>query len=115
MKVYFRSERVLELNNKSVFAVSHSDRPIPKPLQSVMELLEKLNCEFLTPRWSHSDVPHIVLQFRTQTYSVCYFGRDKVYRVFFPYGGSCTQRHYDCKTPQEVVDFVQLEGVARCT
>lgn len=97
----------MTLNNNSVYVQSHSDKAAPKPLQSVMELLEKLDCEFLKHRWSRNGVPHVVLQFRSQTHSVCYFGRDSFYRIFHPYGEDCPQEHHDCKTPQEVVEFIE--------
>jgi len=110
MKVAFGDKTALGLSATSAWAVSHAVRSVPGPLQPVLELLGEMGCEFLQHRWSRSNVPHVVLQFHSQTYSVCYFGRDKFYRIFFPYGGHCAQEHYDCKTPQEVVDFIRLQA-----
>ena len=94
------------LRGDSAFVQSHSDKPITEPLQEVMGLLDGLDCEFLRFRWSRNDVPHIVLQFHSQTYSVCYFRHTKTYRVFFPYGTGDRQEHQDFGTAQEIVDFI---------
>ena len=97
---------VEQLCNDSVFVRSFSDRAVPKSLQPIMEAFESLGCEFLRHRWSRNDVPHVVLQFRSKMYSVCYFGRSKTYRVFWPYGTYGEQNHRNFCTVQEVVDFV---------
>ena len=94
------------LTDSSVYVQSHSDKPIPESLQEVMELLGGLDCEFLRFRWSRNDVPHVVLQLHSQTYSVCYFRCSKTYRVFFPYGTMDKQSKRNFETAQEVVDFI---------
>ena len=96
----------MTLGSKTAYITSHADMPIPEPLLPVMVLLEKLNCKFLQFRWSRRKVPHIILQLRTETYSVCYFGNDKFYRVFYPYPSS-TQEQHNCQTPEEVIEFIQ--------
>lgn len=92
---------------KMVGAFTYEDKPITKPLLPVMNLLEKLNCQVLNFRWSYNGVPHIVLKLKSKTYSVCYFGREKIYRVFHPYpsGGDAVTRH-NCKCPEEVISYL---------
>ena len=99
------------LNSKSAYVVSHASKPIPKPLQPVMSLLEKLSCKFLQFRWSRRKVPHVVLQLGSKTYSICYFGKDGLYRVFYPYPGGSLQERHDCLTPRDVIAFICTRSI----
>ena len=54
-------------------------------------------------RWSKGGVPHIVVDVSASTYSVCYFGKDKFYRVFYPFPGEVQLR----------LDFFTSGGVVK--
>ena len=88
------------------YLVSHNNKPIPKPLIPLFNLLTNVN---LSPvfRWSRAHVPHIVFKYKNEGFSVCFFGRDKLYRVFHPYPNNSETIKHDCSTPKEVHDYIQ--------
>ena len=59
--------------------------------------------EFGTVRVSQRGVPHVV----HEGYSVVWFGRTKVYRVFWPWPG-VDQRHRDFGAPEAVREFLKV-------
>jgi hypothetical protein len=61
--------------------VKHKEyAPIPKMLHEVILLFDNIHGIY---RRSVRDVPHLVVE---ELWSVCYFGKNKFYRVFYPYG-----------------------------
>lgn len=97
----------MTLSNKSAYTISHADKPMPKTLRPIMDLLGELGCKLLHFRWSRRGVPHIILQLGSKTYSICYFKSVKLYKVFYPYPGGSLQEHHNCGTPEEVIEFIR--------
>ena len=56
-------------------------------LDETEDALKRLTEEFGNAKFRRSKkgVPHIVVVTDTNTFSVCYFGKSKVFRVFHPY------------------------------
>jgi len=59
-------------------------KPIPTSLQEIHTLLKGI-FTYVEFRWSKRGVPHIIVTTSIGDYSVCYFGKYKSYRVFYPY------------------------------
>lgn len=87
-----------------IISIKALERPIPKPLRTIHSMLKEAfdNVEF---RWSRRGVPHILVTTTGETFSVCYFGKDRIYRVFSPY--------YSQGNPQIKRDFEELRDIIR--
>jgi len=74
-----------------------------KPVHKLASLLENIqHMKDARLRFSSNGVPHLVLG----DYSVCYFGKHKSYRVFYPWPGFYKgQTKTDFKTETEVTDY----------
>ena len=70
------------------YRISHDNIPIPKPLKPLFDMLVDVKIKPVF-RWSRNHVPHIVFNYKGEGFSVCFFGRDKIYRVFHPRGAYC--------------------------
>jgi len=57
-------------------------------------------------RLSNQCVPHILVEVGDTTYSICYFVKRNIWKVFFPYP-SGNQTRMKFKTDNEVVEFFQ--------
>jgi len=78
--------------------------PNIKIMQDAAKLLE-LRWAATQYRVSRRGVPHVIVDTEYQTFSVCWFGKSQIYRVFFPYpswGHEVTR-----------ADFKTLEDVKR--
>ena len=76
-----------------------------RPEQRVKNLALKLNA---TMRYSLKGVPHIIISAIGSkfNYSICYFGKTSVWRIFYPYAvPNDGQQKWDFKTEDEVVHF----------
>ena len=51
-----------------------------------------MSIESITLRRSKRGVPHTLYVYKGRTYSVCYFGQGKMYRIFEQFRGSFDQR-----------------------
>lgn len=56
-------------------------------------------------RTSARGVPHVVVSHKNKGYSICYFKKSDIFRVFFPYPNEI-QTKTDFKTSSEVVEFI---------
>lgn len=64
----------------------------------------KINLGTGVLRTSNAGVPHLVIRKGTATYSICYFGKTRVLRVFSDYG-STGQERMDFKEGYQVVNW----------
>lgn len=59
-------------------------------------------------RWSKYGVPHLVITTKVSTFSVCYFRRSKIFKIFSPYpSGGLDQDKDNRFTVQEVVEYIK--------
>lgn len=78
---------------------------LPKYLTDLEEKLKPYVLGSQT-RFSAKGVPHLVVWNFTITYSLCFFGRSRTWRLFFPYpsaGGIQTRK--DFPTIDSIVEF----------
>lgn len=82
-------------------------KPMPISLQGIYARLKEISddVEF---RWSRRGVPHIIVAMSNGDYSVCYFGKYRSYRVFFPYPGEA-QFKWDTKDPASVIKYIDSQ------
>lgn len=76
-----------------------------RPEQKVKELATKLNARM---RYSLKGVPHIIMHVIGSKfdYSICYFRKTSVWRVFYPYAvPNNGQQKWDFETEAQVIDF----------
>ena len=58
-------------------------------------------------RWSYKGVPHLLVELgKGVVYSLCYFGKHKSWRVFYPYGDG-NQQKQDFNSVEEMVKFLK--------
>lgn len=58
-------------------------------------------------RTSLRGVPHVVLKINWRSASVCWMGKKKVWRIFYPYLNAFgDQKRYDCKNLTEVEEVL---------
>lgn len=82
----------------------------PKPLYNLLEdMRDNLESYGVTSRWSKRGVPHLVVTNIINpvngTYSIAYFGKTKIYRIFSPYPSY--------GQPQTKQDFLSIEEVIK--
>lgn len=77
------------------------------PISRMSEVARRLNGEY---RVSRRGVPHVLITRGGVTYSVCYFKRSNLYRVFYPYGSSNQERR-DFATLDDLTGFFDHMGV----
>jgi len=59
-------------------------------------------------RWSKKGVPHIIVTTSVSTFSVCYFRRAKVFRVYSPWpSGDVAQDRVSLIDTQDVVGHIR--------
>jgi hypothetical protein len=81
-------------------------KPMPKPLYPAAKALKAAGFDLLF-RWSRNHVPHLVVM-ADENFSVCWFGKGRFFRVFFPYPSpSMGPERFDLLTPEAVVEKVQ--------
>ena len=91
------------------YSRSHSKDPVPGSQQPMLECLVLAGYK-VTFRWSRNRVPHFVVESNGRGFSVCWFKRPKVYRVFYPYPGE-NQTRRDYRTPEEVVKYIDQMSI----
>ncbi len=63
-------------------------------------------------RWSFKGVPHLLVTLKNQvTYSLCYFGKSKSWKVFYPYQDK-DQQKVNFRTREEMLEY--LQGISQC-
>lgn len=86
-----------------------------KPRERIARLAVRLNASRVNSRVRVSlrGVPHIVVDRKPFCYSVAYFGKTRVYRVFYPYAVfNSKQTKWDFKDEDEVIRFfTELSGI----
>lgn len=96
------------------YKVSYHQRQVP-PRYTGLENTLKPIAKDIAFRWSHGGVPHLLVELgRGIVYSLCYFGKHKSWRVFYPYM-SGNQRKQDFGSEEEMVKFLRrhrARGVA---
>lgn len=72
----------------------------------VLELEEALipHVSGTQARFSKRGVPHLVVWFKDDLYSLCFFGKSKIWRLFHPY--------FSRGGPQTKKDFFTIESIA---
>ncbi len=82
-----------------------SERPGKKPIAIMQDAALTLSRTYPSAyyRTSRKGVPHVVVDAEYQTFSVCWFSKSQIFRVFFPYPS------WDQKMTR--ADFETLEGV----
>ena len=78
--------------------------------RNVVQALKSAGLEG-TLRTSMRGVPHLVIRQGSKAVSVCWFGRTRSYKIFWPYPSS-SQRRVNARTPAEVVSAVRGALVA---
>lgn len=58
-------------------------------------------------RISNNLVPHLLITKNNITYSVCYFGNRKKFRIFYPYLDFNNQKKFDLKLRTDVVKYFE--------
>ncbi len=61
-------------------------------------------------RISNNCVPHLLILKDNIVYSICYFGGDRKFRVFYPYMDFDNQQKFDLKLRGDVVKYFTKEG-----
>ncbi len=74
-----------------------------KPETMLNELKEVLLLKS-TLRTSMRGVPHLLVTLNETIYSVCYFGKSRQFKIFYPYPSNNQQRAY-CPTSNDVLRF----------
>lgn len=85
---------------KDYLKVSYGDKVKPPRYTALEEALAPL-AQDMAFRWSHGRVPHLLVEVNNIVYSICYFGRNAIWRVFYPY-----QQGEPAK-----LDFNSIDGV----
>jgi len=82
-----------------------SERPGKKPIAIMQDTAFTLSRTWPSAyfRTSRKGVPHVVVDTLYQTFSICWFSKSQIFRVFFPYPS------WDQKMTR--ADFETLEGV----
>jgi hypothetical protein len=75
----------------------------PKIAEKVRAMAEKLGGEF---RISRKCVPSIFVKKEDMTFSIAWFEKDKVWKVFYPFG-EVEQTKVRCESDEEVVTFLK--------
>ena len=87
------------------FKISYHQKRTP-PRYTKLEELVKPFAKDAAFRWSYKGVPHLLVELgRGVVYSLCYFRGQKLWRVFYPYGGS--QQKQDFGSIDELVKFLR--------
>ncbi len=79
-----------------------------KPENILTKLKEILPLES-TLRTSMRGVPHLLVTLNKIIYSVCYFGKNRQFKVFYPYPSDKQQRAC-CPTSNDVLRFFKSKG-----
>ena len=58
---------------------------------------------------SRRGVPHLLILREGTIYSVCYFSRSRMFRIFYPFG-SFNEKKFDIKLRGEVVSYFTSKG-----
>lgn len=89
---------------KGINALYYAQRAIEG---KVLRMAARLGGEYHT---SQRGVPLIILRLGgRRSYSVCWFGRSKVWRVFYPWGEPGPQTKMDMATDAQLVEWVNSQ------
>jgi len=89
----------------------HEDKEMPKVYRVLVERVKSvpLDCFF---RWSRNEVPHLLVELGNGiTYSICYFGRSKSWRVFWPYQTNNQQKR-DFPSINNIIGFLEGDNLS---
>lgn len=79
-----------------------------KAERKLTKLMERIGGSLCT---SMRDVPYLLVVVGDTRYSVSYFGKSRVFRLFFPFGAAA-QTRLDFKEPAHVARFLKERSVA---
>ncbi len=87
---------------------------IRRKLEDARVELAKLDYHWALPKRAQSGVPYLTKEYHGISYSVCYFPRTRVYRLFRPDNrpgkSHGTQIKVTCPTVQSIVAYMRHDG-----
>lgn len=88
---------------KDYLKVSYHNKTKPQRYADLEEKLAPI-AQDMAFRWSHKGVPHLLAEVNNVIYSICYFSRYDLWRVFYPYQQD-EQRKQDFNSIVKVIEF----------
>lgn len=99
---------------ETTFKKNYKLKDEPERYSNLIEQVKPIATDYFF-RWSFRDVPHLLLELSNKiTYSICYFGKSKTWRIFYPYLGS-NQQKKDFSSEEEVLKFLKDQLVSNKT
>lgn len=90
------------------FKISYKNRATPTVYKEVLDFLSHVvegKFSDTAFRWSFNGVPHLLLESGGMVYSLCFFKKNRLWRVFYPYMTE-SKTKVDFSTYQEAISFI---------